>query len=119
MRLLEGSPLTGHREPALRHSSSDSRDTHVPRLLLQSGEGMCATGPTSTAHSQDTQAKAGQAISLKGTPLPLGVLRSSHLLQNQTANRKVKTRQKELFSGFWGKKSLMCWFLSPNHSLKK
>lgn len=32
--------------------------------------------------------------------LSQGHIPVSHLLQNQTANRKAKTRQKELFSGF-------------------
>lgn len=59
---------------------------------------MCATGPTSIAHAQDTDQSKTSYQS------PGHTLASSHPLQNQTANWKAKTCQKELFSGFWGGK---------------
>lgn len=48
---------------------------------------------------------AGQAINFKGIPLPAFVCSPlSSRLQNQKANRKAKTRQKEIIQWLLGKK---------------
>lgn len=63
--------------------------------------------------------EAGPAINFEGIPLPLCVLHSLPVSKTRKPTGRQKRAKKKLFSGFWGKKSLMCWFLSPNHSLKK
>lgn len=117
-----GSPRTG-RSHSLSgtHSSSDSRDTHGIKAAAPGAGWKCVGLAQQVRHTPRTQARGRTGISLRHA-LPLCgtdyVLHSPDLLQGQTANRKAKIHQKELFSGFWGEKSLLCWFLSPNHSLK-
>jgi hypothetical protein len=67
---------------------------------------MCAAGPTGTGHE-----KLKHTLPLRGTDY---IHCSPQLLQNQTDNRKVKTH---LLGGEG--RSLMCWFLSSDHNLKK
>lgn len=60
-----------------------------------------------------THPVAGQAICLKGTSL------SPICCKTRQPTGRQKRAKKNYSVASEGKKSLMCWFLSPNHSLKK